>query len=288
MTQSKNRKVQSANVTSQATIDNAIAVGIDGCKGGWFFFRIEHGKVTFGASSRISPILSSVPSTARVLIDIPIGLKESGTKERECDLEARDLLRPKRHASVFPTPCRQALLESNYDSANKTNRLITGRGLSRQSWGIAPKIIEVDQYLEALEEVAPKVFEAHPELVFYGLAGRRPMAASKKTREGFLERLEVLKAWESNAETSIAKAFLRHGGFDALRDDIVDAYALALCANRPDLWRQIPEEPEQDARGLPMRMTYALSPTMCDAPPLQDSRRCRASCSTLATEERGH
>ena len=79
-----------------------VAIGIDGCKGGWFFFRFEDGIGTFGAAASIGEILDVAPADTRALIDIPIRLKERGKTERECDLLAREMLRPKRHSSVFP------------------------------------------------------------------------------------------------------------------------------------------------------------------------------------------
>ncbi|MBT8442789.1 MAG: DUF429 domain-containing protein [Gammaproteobacteria bacterium] len=232
-----------------------VAIGIDGCKDGWFYFRFEDGVGTFGVAATIAEILDGMPFDGRALIDIPIGLKERGKTERECDLLARDMLRPRRHSSVFPAPCRQALKQKDYAAAKDKNRKVTGRSLSRQTWGIAPKILEVDEYLRTNLPVCDSLFEAHPEVVFCGLAGG-PMSAAKKTRDGFTERMTILRIFDSDAETYIASAFLAHGGFEASRDDIVDAYALALCARHPGRWRLLPEEPPTDPRGLPMRMVY--------------------------------
>jgi predicted RNase H-like nuclease len=232
-----------------------VAIGIDGCKDGWFYFRFEDGVGTFGVAASIGEILDDMPFDGRALIDIPIGLKERGKTERDCDVLARDLLRPLRHSSVFPAPCRQALKQKDYETAKAKNVRITGRSLSRQTWGIAPKILEVDEYIRANPPIADSLFEAHPEVVFCGLAGG-PMSANKKTRDGFTERMTILRIFESDAETYIASAFLAHGGFEATRDDIVDAYVLALCAKHPGRWRTLPDEPKTDPRGLPMRMVY--------------------------------
>ena len=232
-----------------------VAIGIDGCKSGWFFFRFEDGVGRFGAAATIAEILDNEPADTRALIDLPIGLHERGKAERDCDLMARELLRPRRHSSVFPAPCRQALKEEGYAAASAKNKKVSGRSLSRQSWGIAPKILEVDDYLRGSQRAREMLFEAHPEVVFRGLAGG-PMSANKKTRDGFIERMTILKIYESDAETWIASAFLAHGGFEAVRDDVVDAYALALCAKHPARWRSLPEEPPLDPKGLPMRMVY--------------------------------
>ncbi len=232
-----------------------VAIGIDGCKAGWFFFRFEDGVGTFGVAASVAEILDAAPPHTHALIDIPIGLKERGKSERDCDRLAREMLRPKRHSSVFPAPCRQALREPDYATANARNRRVTGRALSRQSWGISPKIREVDDYLRASEQARGILRESHPELVFCGLAGG-PMSANKKTRDGFAERMTILQLYEPDAKTWIASAFLAHGGFEATRDDVVDAFALALCAKHPGRWRTVPETPAPDRRGLNMNIFY--------------------------------
>lgn len=103
---------------------------------------------------------------------------------------------------------------------------------------------------------APKTSlrEAHPEVCFWGLYGNA-MKYPKKTREGFHERMQVLNIFEHRAEQLIASAFLTHGGFDASRDDIVDAFILALCA-RSHTKRTLPEDPSRDPKGLSMEMVY--------------------------------
>lgn len=78
---------------------------------------------------------------ALLAIDIPIGLLD-GT--RACDTAARKLLGQPRGSSVFPSPCRAAIQVASYGDACDANELRTGRKLSRQTWGIAPKIKQVD------------------------------------------------------------------------------------------------------------------------------------------------
>ncbi|MGI9341303.1 MAG: DUF429 domain-containing protein [Gammaproteobacteria bacterium] len=232
-----------------------VTIGIDGCKAGWFYFRFEAGIGTFGVAANIAALLDGEAPGTTALIDMPIGLKERGKTERDCDLLARDLLRPRRHSSVFPAPCRQVLKQRDYEAAKKKNVAITGRSLSRQTWAITPRIREIDDYLRGSEPARAMLHEAHPEVVFCGLAGG-PMAASKKTRDGFTERMTILQIYEPDAQTYVASAFLAHGGFEATRDDIVDAYALALCAKHPGRWRTLPDDPPTDPKGLPMRMIY--------------------------------
>lgn len=230
------------------------AIGIDGCKDGWFYFRFDGDTATFGVSPTIASILDALPGDACALVDIPIGLRARGKKERECDRAAREMLGPRR-SSVFAAPVRPILKAKDYQAALAQFRRLTGRGLSRQSWNLVPKIRELDELLKARPELARQVFEAHPEVLFTGLAGG-PMSANKATRDGFTERMTILSILHPDAETLVASAFLAHGGFEAARDDVVDAFILALCARKPTQLKTLPEEPETDPRGLPMQIVY--------------------------------
>lgn len=231
-----------------------VAIGIDGCADGWLFFRFEGEAATFGVRERVIDILRGEPADACVLIDMPIGLRGRGKQERRCDVEVRASLGPRR-ASVFAAPLRPVLKAGSYADANAQQKRLSGRGLSKQAWNILPKIRELDELLQAEPQARQMLREAHPELLFAGLAGG-PMSHAKKTRSGFTERMTILSIMHPHAEALIASAFLAHGGFEAARDDVVDAFVLALCARRPTQLVSVPAEPEADPKGLPMQMVY--------------------------------
>lgn len=233
----------------------SIAIGIDGCKAGWFYFRFDDEAISFGVAKKLADILAYVEGEPCILIDMPIGLLESGKAERQCDLDAREALSPGRASSVFPVPCRQALTASSYEKASQINERKLGRKLSRQSYALIPKILELDELLASSEFARASIRETHPEVCFWGLLGG-PMEFSKRTRDGFVDRMRLLKLVEPAAEEMIAAAFLIHGGFDAGRDDIVDAFIAALCARSADNLQTLPEEPKLDKRGLPMEICY--------------------------------
>ena len=162
------------------TLENVV-VGLDGCPGGWiaclwrepddmrFCFVKEPGRLfEFGDSPLV------------IGIDIPIGLVEG---PRDCDTLARQLL-GKRRSSVFPAPDRRLLQIHEYKEANRLNRQWHGKGLSKQTFNLLPKISEVDTF--ACLRLSP-VFEVHPELAFAQMAGA-PMVHSKRKPEGFEER----------------------------------------------------------------------------------------------------
>ena len=119
-------------------------VGIDACKAGWFAVSLESGSnFSIEIFSNISGLWDNYHDAKLILIDIPIGLRESGLDERLCDKEARRLL-GKRGSSVFPAPCRAAVYANSYEEASLINEKNTGRKLSQQIWNIIPKIKQVD------------------------------------------------------------------------------------------------------------------------------------------------
>ena len=233
----------------------SIAIGIDGCKAGWFYFRFDDDTISFGVEKKLADILAYVEGEPCVLVDMPIGLPESGKTERQCDLKAREALSPGRASSVFPTPCRQSLSATSYEEASQINERKLGRKLSRQSYALIPKIRELDELLASSDLSRASIRETHPEVCFWGLLGG-PMEYSKRTRDGFVDRMRLLKLVEPAAEEMIAAAFLVHGGFDAGRDDIVDAFIIAICARAAQHLHTLPETPKHDKRGLPMEICF--------------------------------
>ena len=230
------------------------AVGIDGCKSGWFYFRFDDELATFGVVDQLAELLDTLPDDACALIDMPIGLRARGKRERQCDIETRQKLGPRR-SSVFAAPLRPVLRAKDYATANAQQKRLSGRGLSRQSWNLVPKIRELDTLLLQQSRAQAIFHEAHPELLFAGLAGG-PMSHPKKTRDGFTERMTILSILHPDAETLVASAFLAHGGFEAARDDVVDAFVLALAARKREQLLGLPAEAERDPKGLAMQIVY--------------------------------
>src|SRR5208337_1657946 len=117
--------------------------GVDGCRAGWIAFKVElPSRVTSVEVIDLPAWLKNRPPELACLgIDIPIGLLDGS---RACDREARKCLGRLRGTSVFAAPCRAALTAKNHAEASEINRQKTSRGLSRQAWGIVPKIEQVD------------------------------------------------------------------------------------------------------------------------------------------------
>ena len=167
--------------------------GLDGCRAGWVLATMPaRGALARGDGPdvRVVPCLDEVVAAlesgrlAAAAIDIPIGLPADGS--RECDLEARRLLGPRR-SSVFPAPVRAALGAGTYAEACGVSRAISGKGLSRQLYNILGKIREVDALQSpSLQE---RLFEACPELSFALMSHGVPMRHNKRTLEGRVERV---------------------------------------------------------------------------------------------------
>ncbi|HKJ75685.1 MAG TPA: DUF429 domain-containing protein [Gammaproteobacteria bacterium] len=227
-------------------------LGIDGARGGWFAVAL-HADDTWGIGlhTRFEELMATYPDAAPALIDIPIGLPESGP--RQCDQEARRLLGP-RGRSVFPVPCRGAVHAPDYATACRRNERALGRRLNRQTWNICPRIAEVDTFLRAHPEKIGILREAHPELAFSALNRGRPMPHSKKTPEGLAERRAVLRTHLPAADAIFEEATACFRRKDLARDDILDALVLAVAARGPLI--AVPEEPETDTFGLPMEIAY--------------------------------
>jgi predicted RNase H-like nuclease len=189
-----------------------------------------------------------------ILLDIPIGLRTSGKDERVCDKEARQLLKPKRSSSVFPAPCRPALFAGDYLTGSEINFRNTGRRLSQQSWAIAKKIKEVDEFV-VRHHTKVNVREIHPEICFWSLNSKSPLDYPKKSRDGFNERLKLLSTHLQCAGMIVELAMNEFLRKEVARDDILDSLVGAITAMHP--LKTIPEAPEIDDMGLKMEMVFA-------------------------------
>ncbi|ELY39862.1 hypothetical protein C496_14331 [Natronorubrum tibetense GA33] len=100
--------------------------------------------------------------------------------------------------------------------------------------------------------------EGHPKVCFRAFNGA-PLEHSKHTAAGVEERLSTLKSvpeYEAGDWRTIARE-LQGLEYKIGIDDVLDAFALALTACAPhDEFQQLPSDPPEDTRGLPMQMVY--------------------------------
>ncbi len=168
-----------------------------------------------------------------VAVDILIGLP--GKEGRAADREARYLLRgpPNRSSSVFPAPPLCTLGATTYREAQDLSRDLTGKGMTRQTFALLPKIWDVRRSLEPGAFAAgarTRAAEVHPEVSFAGMAGR-PMSFHKSRQAGVAERLTLLKRHFPNiVEAAVATEIT--GPPSPGLDDVLDAVAAAWTARR--------------------------------------------------------
>jgi len=229
-------------------------VGVNGCKAGWLAIALTSaGEASHTVATDFGEIAEAYQN-GLILVDVPIGLRDVGQPERLCDTAARKLLGP-RASSVFPAPCRSAIRATDYDEASAENWAKTGRRLSKQSWAILPKIRQLDNYLRRHSANGPVVREVHPEVCFWGLAGR-PMQHAKRRPEGRAERVEVLVGVFGPAARIVSEIAQAHRKVVLAEDDVLDALVAAVTASLSENSKTLPAVPEQDAHGLRMEMVY--------------------------------
>jgi predicted RNase H-like nuclease len=196
---------------------------------------------------------------ALILIDVPIGLWDQGSRHRRCERDARKVL-GQRRSSVFTPPLRSSLSYRSYPEASRHNCVLSGRKLSKQAWGIASKIDEVDAFLRHCDGARGILRETHPEVCFWSLNGREAMAAPKKSVEGRRSRHQLLSRHTPFVDDVYTSVRCKYRRAEVADDDIYDALVAAVTAQLFTSGRgaTLPDIPEFDSFGLPMEMVYAL------------------------------
>ena len=95
----------------------------------------------------------------------------------------------------------------------------------------------------------PRLFEAHPEMIFWRIAGR--VLASKNTAKGRAERIEILK---EKGIGRVQRWLGQRHGTGIGRDDLIDACACALAAR--DSTRRVPTNGNLIKRGAQAEIWY--------------------------------
>ncbi|WP_441232695.1 DUF429 domain-containing protein [Bradyrhizobium sp. 1200_D9_N1_1] len=217
-------------------------LGLDGFRYGWVAAWIdERGDHGFDYSPGLTRLLA-MPH-ARAMIDMPIGLNVSGY--RTCDLRARELVGP----AVFLGARRDLWRFPDMAAANRHywEHEGKGRGVSAQLWNIRDKIRDVDEIMTPARQAT--IGEAHPELIFWNLAGRLRLE-SKGSAHGREQRIALL---EQRGFTRLRKWLTQRHGTGIGRDDLIDACACAVAARDST---QSVGDGEIDPRGLRVEINY--------------------------------
>lgn len=227
-------------------------VGVDWARGCWVVVAIDGDDVTITTESTMLNVWHEYGAAEAILVDIPIGLPES--PPRDCDRAAASLL-GERHGSVFDVPCREAIDADGYEAAREAN----GGSLGSQSWGLVPRIREVDVFLDEYPAAAERVYESHPEVCYAQFAAREDAAdpGSKRSAGGLDARLSILEAVDGGfgaavrefVEARRADAQWHHRIQSGRLDDVVDAAVLALTAKRSS-FGVLPADRDADDEGV--------------------------------------
>ncbi len=244
-----------------------ICVGVDGCKNGWIAVWRNHQGASVQVYSAFATLLAAFPADATVAVDIPIGLPDqivgAGREAEQC---VRSLLLGK-SSSVFSVPSRKAVEAGMeywerykakllpYSKAYDLTKQVAcetsepPKSLSRQTFGILPKIAEVDRLLSTNTALSKRVFESHPEHAFTVLNNGRPMAHPKKMPCGESERRKFL-ASQGFAADFLSQSIPR----GAAVDDFLDACVMQLVAERLEKGEAMsyPSPPGRDRFDLPI------------------------------------
>ena len=247
--------------------------GVDGCKGGWIavYASLESGEIR-DLECRVEKEFAKVmacPAPLKVVaVDMPIGLRDDDER-RECDIEARSVLKDRR-SSIFPAPAEgvielfRKLGQEKWKEPSAYNCAKKIKGLSKQSFNLVPKISEVARYLEGHPREGRRIHEAHPEVCFAAMRSGKacsfdPMQHPKTTFGGLAERRALLRASfgarfeELEARTATSEIVGR-----VAPDDFYDAAACLWTAWRvyETEARALPGCRPVGSASLPMRIVY--------------------------------
>ena len=215
--------------TGTGNLNQQYVIGVDGCRAGWVYvgLNLSTSHAITGVAPSFQSIMDIAAMTSMIVVDMPIGLADAG--RRQCEAEARSLLKPLRHSSVFSSPRRPMLEFDRYETANAWGKAqCEGGGLSKQAWMITPKIREVDASISPTDQ--KRICEGHPEVAFFRLNGGQPCVFPKRIKKGQAERRALLLRHGVNELDRLYDEVRADAGAKVGLDDLYDASALALTA----------------------------------------------------------
>jgi predicted RNase H-like nuclease len=199
-------------------MDESVA-GVDWYKKGWVCVLLDpENPPEVRVATDLAALIESMPDTACLAIDMPIGLPES---TRQADALARHYVGPRRN-SVFPTPPAQILEAATYAEANEIAPTLTGGNkISQQAWALRHNIRTV----ASVADHDARIIEVHPEVSFRCLAGA-PVEHPKTSWNGQHDR----RRWLTEHGIDLPDR-LSHAGAVPVAD-VLDAAVAAWSARR--------------------------------------------------------
>ena len=242
--------------------------GADGCPGGWIVVFAQPGGAIGGPRvvRNFEDIAFAVERPRLIAVDIPIGLPAlSPPKGRPAESEVREKL-GERKSSVFRIPSRKAVEASvAAEPIDERERFLNacriaretsadGKAFAKQGFYILPKVAELDTFLHRHPDWIDRVFETHPEIVFWRLNGERAVPLAKKIKSRInppgLELRRDLLAQAGFPREALSQPAPK----GAAADDLIDAFACLATARQiaKGLARSFPASPCRDEHGLRM------------------------------------
>jgi predicted RNase H-like nuclease len=225
--------------------------GIDGAPGGWAIVTMDEGDFAIQRIATLFEFFDDHADLDIAAIDMPIGLLDSyEVGGRPCDRAARATL-GKRASSVFPAPVRQTLEAISWDDACIRSRASapSGKAISRQTFGILPKIKEADELLQKCLKLRDIIREVHPEVCFAVLTGAS-MVGHKSSKSGREERQQALKAFVPSLSEIESSGRAQRLPIEDVLDATVACWTASRIANGHSCC--LPSSPTIDSTGLPM------------------------------------
>ncbi len=162
--------------------------GVDGYKSRWFVVlqNFTSMEVRYRIVETFAELLHLAEAPKIVAVDILIGLPEvARAGGRACERHARAVLGARR-SSVFNAVGRGTLRANSQSDASAANIAAGGIGIGAQAFGLAKKLREVDAAMTPAAQTI--VREVHPEVCFWAMNGREPMAFARKPQRHLDER----------------------------------------------------------------------------------------------------
>jgi predicted RNase H-like nuclease len=219
-------------------------VGVDGCGDRWIaVVDLGDGRTEIRPITDIQELIED-HELEHIVIDVPIGLTDKGS--READTLARALLK-KRGRCAFTAPIRPIINCESWEEACRVRFAIEGKKISKQLFGILDKVRAVDAALRKTN--AANIFEGHPEVSFALMNDGSPLLTSKKKSAGRECRRELISRYFLDANARMAE-YKHH------REDVLDAYAMLWTARRVKSGNacRFPTERRYDGLGLRMEI----------------------------------
>lgn len=242
-----------------------VAAGVDGCSAGWVAaLAIDGGPVEITVFPTIDELAREVRSRGTnpiIAIDVPIGLPTT-PNHRPCDKKARARLKcatkeRSREGSVFQVPDRELVALSSFEEvqhvvAARRASDAAAKGISKQSFALAPKILEVDNFVRHTPGCEQWLLEVHPEVCFLEMSGEDRPLLRKKGAQGRDERMTLLSQALAQFGISLPDPVPRIPG--AKPDDVLDAFVGLWTAMRHRAGTSLVLGGERDEQGVIMRM----------------------------------